>query len=293
MIQKPYMILNGDFIPENKPALTIKNRAFRFGDAAFETSRYHKGIPLFLSDHYARLIKGMDILKMNTESFISQEKLSEQIVSLITKNRIFKDARIRFTVFRNNGGLYTPETNDVSYTIEASPLEGELYTYNTKGVLAGVFDQYHKTSQPLFGFKNANSLIYILAGIYKQENGLDDCLIMNDKGKIIEAISSNLFLIKDNTVFTPSLASGCVDGIMRKQVIKTATSLGMQVKETPGTSLSELLEADEVFLTNAIQGINRVVGIHQKRYYSITTKIIFTALLDNVRNMVKEENSKE
>lgn len=289
MNNKSYIIFNGELIPADNPVVAADNRAFRYGDAVFETIRYHKGIPLFFDEHYKRLKHGMNILKMEVASLPPVEILVKQISLLIIKNSIFKDARIRLTVFRNGAGLYTPERNDVSYLIETFPVEGELYTYNKKGLLVGVFDEYHKSAQPLSGFKNANSLIYILGSIYKKENDLDDCLIVNEKGKIIEALSSNLFWIKDDVVYTPSLASGCVDGIMRKQIIKTVTNSGMLLKETSGTTEQELSDADEVFLTNAIQGVNRVVGIGDKRYYSFKTKKIFSLLTDNIRQMIENE----
>ena len=291
MNNKSYINFNGSLKPVEQPVLPVDNRAFRYGDALFETIRYHKGTPLFFEDHYKRLLGGMDILMMETGSLPTPDKLSKQITSLVVKNAIFKDARIRLTVFRNGAGLYTPETNSVSYLIEASPLDNGFYTYNKKGLLIGVFDKYHKPVLPYSGFKNANSLLNILGSIYKKENNFDDCLILNEKGKIIEALSSNLFWIKNNTVFTPSTASGCVDGIMRKQVIKTITKSGMEIKETQGTAPEELFHADEVFITNSIQGIQRVVGIGDKRYYSFKTKKIFTLLTENIRQMLEEDET--
>jgi branched-chain amino acid aminotransferase len=149
---KSYINFNGSLKPAEQPVLPVDNRAFRYGDALFETIRYHKGTPLFFEDHYKRLLGGMDILVMETGSLPTPDKLSKQITSLVVKNAIFKDARIRLTVFRNGAGLYTPETNSVSYLIEASPLDNGFYTYNKKGLLIGVFDKYHKPVLPYSGF---------------------------------------------------------------------------------------------------------------------------------------------
>ncbi len=289
MESEKYIIFNGEPVMKNKPVFTVDNRAFRYGDSVFETIRYHKGSPLFFDDHYRRLTFGMDILGMDISSLPDEETLKKQITFLVNKNRIFKDARIRLSVFRNGGGLYTPENNDVSYVVEAAPLDGELYSPGKKGLIVGLFDRFYKSSQELFSFKNSNSLVYILGGIYKRENMLDDCLIMNDKGSIIEALSSNLFWIKDEKVFTPALSSGCVNGIMRKQVLVTIEKAGLPFKETPGTTIEEIKNADEVFLTNAINGIRRVTGIDEKRYYSVTTKKIFNALMSDVLQMLEDE----
>jgi len=289
MGNEKYIIYNGDPVMKNKPVITVDNRALRYGDSLFETVRYHKGIPLFFFDHYYRLTYGMDVLKMNIASLPDEDTLIKQITFLVNKNSVFKDARIRISVFRNGAGLYTPGDNDVSYIIEAVPVEGDLYSFNKKGLIIGLFDKYYKSSQPLFSFKNSNSLVYILGSIYKKENMLDDCLIMNDKGLIIEALSSNLFWIKNETVFTPSFASGCVKGVMRRHVIDTIRGMRLSYKESPGTTIDEIKSADEVFLTNVIHGISRVAGIDEKRYYSITTKKIFNALLNNVKQMLEDE----
>lgn len=290
MSNSGYIILNGTLLQANHPVLTADNRSFRFGDAVFETMRYHKGITLFFDDHYNRLLQGMSVLKMNITSLASPQKLTEHINTLIIKNSIYRDARLRLTVFRNAGGLYTPGNNDVSFILEATPLNRESYSLNDKGLLTGVFREYKKQSSPLFRFKNANSLLYVLAGIYKKEHHFDDCLIVNEDNKIIEAISSNLFWIKHETVFTPFISSGCVDGIMRKQVIKAIRKAGLHFQETGGTDVDELLNADELFLTNAIQGIKWIMGLEQKRFYNLKTKHIHGALIEDIRLMTEKAN---
>ncbi len=288
MNSNKYIILNGDLIAGNKPVFTVENRSFRFGDALFETIRYHKGIPLLFDDHYNRLLQGMITLKMNIHSLPSIDRLKELFNNLITKNCIYKDARIRLTIFRKDGGLYTPENNNISYTIEATPIGDELYFLNKKGLLIGIFHQHKKTISPLYNFKNANSLLYVLAGIYKKEFQLDDCLIVNENDKIIEGLSSNLFWIKGRTVFTPFISTGCIDGIMRKQVFNAVKNTGMNIQEVNGTSVDELTNADEIFLTNAIQGIRWVMGLENKRFYNFITKKIFQTMIDNVQLMIDD-----
>lgn len=278
-----FIILNGKILPANQPVLTLENRSFRYGDAIFETIRYRKGVPLYFNNHISRLLNGMAILKMSTKSLPSTTQLKEQISSITVKNRIFNDARIRLTVFRNDGGLYTPANNDVSYTIEASPIKNEIFVSSKKGLLIDVYNKHKKAISPLHNFKNANSILYVLAGIHKKELQLDDCLIVNEDNKIIEGLSSNLFWIAEKTVYTPLLSTGCVDGIMRKQVIDAIKISGISLKEVEGTSINELLNADEIFLTNVIQGIRWVMGLRNKRFYNITTKEI-TELLKKASN---------
>ena len=284
------IILNGKIVSADRPVLSIENRGFRFGDALFETIRYHKGTPLFFDDHYSRLLQGVSTLKMNIGSLPSKEQLKREIETLVTKSRIFTDARIRLTVFRNDGGLYTPATNNVSYSIEASSLKGKLFSLEKKGLLIDVFKQHKKAISPLYNFKSANSILYVLAGIFKKEKQLDDCLIVNENSEIIEGLSSNMFWIKENKVYTPLLSTGCVDGIMRKQVINVINQSGIDLQETAGSSIEELLDADEIFLTNAIQGVRWVMGIRNQRFYNLTTKKI-VQLLDNNLQLMLDENS--
>ncbi len=288
---KKNIILNGEIIPSGESVLSIENRAFRFGDAVFETIRYHKGIPLFFDDHHKRLLQGMSTLKMNIHSLPSKDQLKRVIEALVTKNRIFSDARIRLTVFRNDGGLYTPDINDVSYTIEAGLLESELFLIDKKGLLIDVFDQHKKAISPLYNFKSANSILYVLAGIFKKELQLDDCLIVNENSEIIEGMSSNLFWIKDKTVYTPLLSTGCVDGIMRKQVINAVNDSGIEMQEVTGTSIDELLSADEIFFTNSIQGVRWVMGIQDQRFYNLTTKKIVQQLIKNLQQLFDEDSN--
>ncbi len=94
-----------------------------------------------------------------------------------------------------------------------------------------------------------------MAGIYAKEKKLDDCLLINENGNIIEGISSNIFLIKGSTLTTPSLKEGPVAGIMRKQILKIADDVGFKINNESSITQSQVLHADEVFLTNSINGI--------------------------------------
>ncbi len=291
MDSKKNIILNGEILTSGDSVLSIENRAFRFGDAVFETIRYHKGVSLFFDDHYSRMIEGMSTLKMNVHSLPSKDQLKTEIEALVTKNRVFNDARIRVTVFRNDGGLYTPDSNDVSYSIEAGSLKSEIFSIEKKGLLVDVFEQHKKAISPLYNFKSANSIFYVLAGIFKKELQLDDCLIVNENSEIIEGLSSNLFWIKDKTVFTPHLSSGCVDGIMRKQVINVISQSGMNMQEVTGTSIDELISTDEIFFTNSIQGVRWVMGIKNQRFYNLTTKKIVQLLIKNLQQLFDEDSN--
>ena len=281
MIPSLYINFNGFLYKEGEKVFTVNNRAFKYGDALFETIRIINGQPCFLEDHFKRIKKGMKVLKMNAGT-ISFNQLKDQIIRLINKNRIKEGGRIRLTVFRSSEGFYLPEGDEGrSYLIEASPLKEHIYKLNEKGITVGVYDELKITRNVLAQIKTTNNIPNILAGIYKRENNLDDCIVLNDQDRIAEAISSNIFLYKNNNLYTPSLEEGCIDGIMRSQVLKIAKNLKINVFEGMING-SMLLQADELFLTIAIKGIEWVAAYREKRYFNNATKEI----LDQLNNIV-------
>ena len=276
-----YINVDGFLYKEDEPVFKITNRAFKYGDALFETIRIVNGEPQFLEDHFIRLKKGMQILKMPAGG-ISFSELKDQIVRLIEKNHIKHGGRIRLTVFRSGGGLYAPENQGKSFAIEAIPLESNKYGLNEKGLTIDVYNDLKIHRNFLSQIKTTNKIPQVLTGIYKTENNLDDCLVLNDQGRIAEALSSNIFLYKNNNLYTPSLDEGCMDGVMRKQVLKIAKERNINVFEGMLNG-SMLLQADEMFLTNAISGIQWVVSYRQKRYFNTAAKEILEQLNQSIK----------
>jgi len=275
-----YINFNGFLYLEDEKVFTIKNRGFRYGDALFESIRVINGKAQYLEDHFIRLKRGMTVLKMHSAN-ISFNELKDQIDKLIEKNHIRKGGRVRLTVFRSGEGLYTPENEGKSYAIEARPFKDDNYMLNEGGLSIDVYNELRRTKNILSQIKTTNNIPHVLAGIYKKENDLDDCIILNDQGRIVEALSSNIFLYKNNNLYTPSLDEGCMDGIMRKQVLRIAEEMNINVFEGMVNG-SMLLQADEMFLTNAIKGIQWVVSYRQKRYFNKATKEILTHLNSSI-----------
>lgn len=268
---------NGEFYSNDTALFSASNRAFRYGDSLFETIHTNGTQIQFFNEHIERLIFGMKQLSMEVpENF--QNTIEQSIKSLVTKNKSFLGTRIRLSVFRNSGGLYTPTTNNISYLIESSKLEEPKYFLNKKGLKIGLFDTYKKTSNSLSGFKTGNSLPFILAGLHKEEMKWDDCLLINERQNLVESVSSNLFVVKDGILFTPSVESGAVNGIMREQIIQIALNLGITVYDDCIMKPEQLKEADEIFLTNAISGIRWVVAYGERRYFNRSAKVLIEEL---------------
>jgi 4-amino-4-deoxychorismate lyase len=156
---------------------------------------------------------------------------------------------------------------------------------NEKGWQIDIFEDHRKTLNKLSSLKSTNSLPYILAGIYKKEKKLDECIILNELGNISEAITSNIFIVYNGVFYTPSLNKGCIGGIMRKVIIDMVKEGGREVQECP-LNPNALLRADEVFLTNSINGIRWVNAYRMKRYFNKASKLLVEQLNDRITAQV-------
>jgi branched-chain amino acid aminotransferase len=273
-----YICYNGYYHKAEEPVLPHDNRGFLYGDALFETMRANGKVIHFFNDHISRLYHSMKTLGMDVPEKIRTAAINEDIVKLLNKNRHLKGARIRLTVFRNSGGKYTPQTNEVSYLISSEKLPSDIYQLNDEGLVIDIFQQYKKPLNLLSNLKTTNDLIYILAGLFKKEQRLNECILLNENNELVEAISSNLFLVKENILKTPPLKSGCLNGIMRKQILELAEDVGLKISMEQKITPQELLESDEIFLTNAVHGIQWVKGFRNIRYYKSTAKKLIQRL---------------
>jgi branched-subunit amino acid aminotransferase/4-amino-4-deoxychorismate lyase len=266
MSEKKY-IYNGEIVTARDLVdIAFSNRAFKFGDALFETIRYSNKNILFLTDHVLRLKLSMPILKMKIPSYFSFDYFLNKISELIYANQLQdKSARIRITVFRQGSGAYYPSTNEVDFIMEAEELENTYYLLPERGLVVDLFKDTFKPINRLSNLKTGNALIYVLASINSDFLRTDDCFILNEKGHICEATSSNVFAVKGNMVMTPPLTEGCVSGILRNQIKKIAEENKLLFIEKPFTSHT-LIDADEVFITNTIQGPQWIRQFQSKIY---------------------------
>lgn len=269
-----HIILNGEIISGSQPVIFHNNRAFCYGDGLFETMHAFGTEILFAESHFSRLNKGMTALKMEIPGSISKEKICREITRLLNRDKLFGSVCVRLTIFRDSDGYYTPKQNTIGYLIECKLLENDYYQLNQKGLSIDIYYDFQKTPGILSQFKTCNSAVYILAGISAKERGLDDCLVLNNRGAIIESSNSNIFLVRKDIIYTPSLEQGCIDGTMRLQVISLAKSSAIRVEEITITNENVLLDADEIFLTNVISGIRWVMAFRQRRYFNKVAKLL-------------------
>ena len=274
-----YVNFNGALIPAESYSIMAGNRAYLYGDGLFESIRVVNGKAINLDNHYKRLTEGMEALQMKSPANFSVVFFAEEIQMLITENKIDKGGRVRLSIDRKPGGAFLPDSNHVDYFIEAKPLQENLFSLNDSGFRIDLYDDIKKDISPLSKYKTKNGLVYIMAKLKSAEKGLDDLLIQNYKMGIIEGGSSNLFVVSNGVLYTPSLDLGPLGGTMRMQIINLALENGIKVYEC-NISPQNLLVADEVFLTNAIQGVIWVETYRTKQYDKEAAKRFVSLLND-------------
>lgn len=276
--------LNGQLFSENKVSISPNNRGLLYGDAVFETLKISSGKILFWEDHYLRLMASMRIMRMEIPMNFTLEYLEDQILKTVTEN--FADAsvvRARLTIFRNEGGLYTPTELSVSFLITVSLLESPFYLVNNGNYEVELFKDHYINSGLLSTIKTNNKAIHILGGIYAGENGYQNCLLLNEQKMIVEALNGNLFLVFGKTIKTPPITDGCLRGVFRKQLIDLIKQLSEYTLVEETISPFELQKADELFITNVISGIQPVTKYRKKIYTNDVAKDLINKLNVKIR----------
>jgi branched-chain amino acid aminotransferase len=275
---------NGELLSEQQAKLSVFNRGLAYGDALFETLKTLNGKILFWEDHYFRLMASMRILRMEIPMAFTPEFLESQILELLAQQEFNSNSyRVKFTVFRKEGGFYAPLTNDVSYFITAQALDADLYLLNSSTYKVELFKDFYVTPGLLSTLKTNNKVLNVLGSVYAKENKYQNCLLLNTNKNIVEALNGNLFLVKGNTIKTPPLEDGCLKGIMRKQVIEIIKKIPDYEFEETSISPFELQKADELFVTNVIQGLQPITAYRKKTFKTTVSQNILAKLNMMVR----------
>lgn len=283
-----YINNNGTVLTNDAPTIHAGNRGHVYGDGVFESVRIMNGIPLNLENHIQRMLEGAKAIKMRPASFYTTQFFRERILELCQRSEITEGGRCRISLDRVSGGAYKPESNECSFFIEVYPYETNNFELNSKGLEIDQYADIKKTRNFLSNFKTKSGLIYVMAAINATERKLDDVLIANDRGGILESSSCNLFVVSNGVLYTPGLEEGCLAGTMRMQIINLALKNGIKVYEC-NILPQNLLAADEIFLTNAIRGINWVSGYRTKRYFNNMSRKLVALLNDYWENQLEQQ----
>ena len=259
---------NGTLIEKETFQLQSNNRGFAYGDSLFETIRVIDGQVRFLEDHYFRLMASMRMIRMQIPMSFTFDYLTTQIAALLDTTDRASILKVKCTVYRNEGGLYAPTGNDVSFVLEA--IKGEVTLKEHYEI--DLFKDHYVCSGLLSTLKSSNRLLNVLSSIFADENDLDNCLLINEKKQVVEASNANIFLVKGTKISTPELLGGCIKGIARKKIIEMLEKSDVYTIEECAISPFEIMKADEVFLSNAVVGIQSVTKYRKKQFSTAVGK---------------------
>lgn len=268
---------NGEILASDTN-LSNDNRAFLYGDGIFETLKIVNNKILFFEDHYFRLMASMRIVRMQIPNNFTLEYIEEQILNTAKANNCSNSARIRFTVFRNEGGFYLPQTRTISFVIQSSPISEVKYFFSDASYEVDLYKDFFISKQLLSTLKTTNKMINITGSIFADENDLQNCILMNNDKNVVESLNGNLFMLLENKLITPSIDQGCLNGIMRKQILQIARKIETIEVFEGIISPFDLQKADELFITNSIVGIQPITKYRKKEYKTEISNELVTHL---------------
>ncbi|SKA00793.1 branched-chain amino acid aminotransferase [Chitinophaga eiseniae] len=276
-MQVGFLCYNGKYFPSGDPIFTADNRSFRYGDGCFETMRVQRGEVVLGDLHFERLLASLNLLHFDIPAHFTKTFFLRQIADLCHKNNLTDMARVRFAVFRADGGLYEPVNNMPSYLIQASELSSTVLELNENGLVLDIFPDARKTSDKFSSIKSNNCLPYVMGAMYAKQHGFNEVLLLNQYGRVADSTIANVCMVHHKTIYTPPLTEGGVCGVMRKHLLRS--ELPFKMEEKPLT-VEDLENADEIFLTNAIQGIRWVGLFRDSSYGNATAAILHEVLFD-------------
>jgi branched-chain amino acid aminotransferase len=271
---------NGKKIEDGLSDVNSLNRSFLYGDGLFETIRVFNGIPLFLNHHIDRMQFGMDRLMMEPPMEGFEKHMAAFIPKILSDENVVH-GRIRLTIYRDSSGLYTPTELQSGWhlTIKELALEEAETIDHVKAV---VFSGMRKDNSWVSRIKTTSSLLYVMAGIHAVSCNKDESIILNSEGRIVESHTSNIFICNGGTFQTPPLSEGCIDGVLRRQIIGVMNRNGINVRETPITK-ADLISADEILLTNVMSWCRNVIEFEGKTFATDTAEMLNQVLMDQIQ----------
>ncbi|MBR9861136.1 aminotransferase class IV [bacterium] len=236
------------------------NRGFLYGDGFFESIRVTKGSIPLIQFHLERIYDAIEILKLKPQFDINEEFLLSTI-----KPKEMLEARVRINFFREGGGKYLPESNEIAFNLSSTEISEPMFLPQTMDLLEELRKApalsanygYYPEAKPMhsiYSIKTLSSAFYVLAALYKQEHELEYLFIKNSEGEVLEELSSNIILVKNGECFIGSEDNGMVYGACLR-FMKAA--YGFQIKETIITE-QMIDHADELYISRGSFGIRRI-----------------------------------
>lgn len=261
--------------------------AMLYGRGVFTTVAIHDGKPFLWPDHWRRLKDHAERLDIDTTE-ATEANVGEAIRKLVAVNQV-KRGRARVILLARSG-------RDVWRTKKESPrktdlliMTGEPQKIPAAGMSLAVSPYRFNTLSPLVGIRSLNYLEQVLSWEEAQARDFDEAVMLNERGEIVSATMANIFLVKDGKLQTPTLSTGAMAGVTRAAVIELANKQFIPVIEGV-YELSDLAEADEIFLTSASLGV-AVVTTFDFRQYSVCETNITVRLSEGLRLLASKSKN--
>jgi len=255
MLTESWVCLNGTWMLESEAYIPVENRGMMYGDGLFETMVSTNGQVLLLNEHLNRLNNGLDYLSIDLQS--SREEWRRLFEVGIRKNgHLGTQHVLRLQCWRNGGRGYTSRTSKGSWflSFRAMPNEFDKTIYR---LMSSSFTLSEKAVKANF-LKSSNALLYVMAASEAQQKDYDDALLCNGDGYVGECSSANIFWVKDQTIYTPSISCGILQGTRRDALLRELYNQSLFSVQEGLFHIESLLEADVVFLTSTIKEIQLV-----------------------------------
>lgn len=254
-----FIIYNGELIPQEDFKISVIDRAFNYGDGVFESITIKERKVLFLEDHFERLTKACSFMKFSLSNLPSLNSFREHISTLLNSYEL-NNARLKINVWRKEGGLFSPTDNNINYMMRIGLEKPNIQFKENVGISPYIINNQFNISN----LKTCNSIIYILSSIYAKEQNLSDVLLLNANNEVVELTSSNVFFKKGEKFYTPHISCGCLEGIMRKNVIRIMQERAIEVLETR-INVNEMDAFEDCFSTN-VAGIVHIRSIGKHKF---------------------------
>ena len=252
--------VNGRLTAADEASASAMDRGFLYGDGVFETIRVYAGQPFMLDAHLARMAQGCSVISLPTPDM---EEIKRGVEQVLEANGL-SDAYLRITVTRGpTGSLWS----DLEHSLPTVVIMSKPFVPTDFGQgMRLVISSFRSDEQnPLAGIKQTGILWKILARAEAKRAGADDALIMDTQGHVSEATSANIFWVRDDTLYTPSLDCGILPGVTRALIIEIAREQGLAVVDGK-FALDELLASDEAFLTSSTSELAPIHSIAERKF---------------------------
>ncbi|WP_165864805.1 aminotransferase class IV [Rufibacter latericius] len=257
-----FLLYNSQILPENELRLPLTNRAFQYNDGFFETIILENGTLRFWPEHQARIKEAASVLGLTLPKELLNKDFLSLIRQLAEQNQCGNLARVKLKVWRAGEGLYTPQTDAADWLVTAHPMQKAPIA----PLQVGICQTVRTLPSPFSSFKGIQSPVYVLASREKALRSFDDLILLDPSGNLAELTYSNLFWVKGETLYTPGLQTGCLNGIMRRKLLQWALRRNWQVNEGLFQP-NELTAADAVFSGN-VTGLRIIQSLEGKNLTS-------------------------